>query len=75
MEEAHHQYGGEYALWTCHTINTEESVQYRTTETAQGVASGCIYLGKIIFHRQSYYNSHFILPWLNADVLDFLLGC
>ena len=46
MEEAHHQYSGGYAVWTCHIINTEEGVQYMTTKTAQRVVGGCIYLGK-----------------------------
>ena len=43
-EEARHQYDGGYTVWTCHIINIEESVQYRTTKTAQGVVGGCIYL-------------------------------
>ena len=42
----HHQYSGGYVVWTCHIINTEDSVQYMATKTAQGVAGGCIYLGK-----------------------------
>ena len=48
---SHHQYGGGassvsggHAVWTCHIINTEEGVQYMGTNTAQGVAGGCIYL-------------------------------
>ena len=75
---SHHQYGGapssvwwrvfRYAVWTCHIINTEESVQYRTTKTAQGVPGGCTHLRKMIFYRQSYYNPHFIPLWLNPDV-------
>ena len=46
MEETYHQYSGEYAVWNCHIINTEEGVQYMTTKTAQGVVGGCISLGK-----------------------------
>ena len=46
LGEAHHQYGGGYAVWTCHIINIEEGVRYRTTKTAQRVDGGCIYLGK-----------------------------
>ena len=43
--EVHHQYSGKHAVWTCHIINTEKGVQYMDTDTAQGVAGGCIYLG------------------------------
>ena len=46
MEEAHHQYIREFAVWTYHIISTEEGMQYMTTKTAQGVVGGCIYLGK-----------------------------
>ena len=41
MDLSHHQY--------------REGVQYRTAKDAQGVVGGCIYLGKMIFYRQSYY--------------------
>ena len=72
MEEAHHQYGGGYAVWTCHIIDIEESVQYWTTKTAQRVVVFIwwrLYLsGKMIFYRQSYCNPGFILLWLNPDV-------
>ena len=44
--EVHHQYSGGHAVWTCHMINTGKGVQYIDTDTAQGVVSGCIYLGK-----------------------------
>ena len=50
-------------------------MQYRTTKSAQGVAGGCIYQGKMIFYRQSYYNPHFILLWLNPDVAEISLRC
>ena len=50
MEEAHHQYCGGYELWTCHTINIEEGVQYRTPKTAPEVVGG-IYQAKMIFYR------------------------
>ena len=46
MEDMHHQYRGGHTVWTFHIINTEEGVQYMATKTAQGVAVGCIYLGK-----------------------------
>ena len=36
-KEAHHQYSGGHAVWTCHIINTEKSVQYMDTDTAQMV--------------------------------------
>ena len=55
----HDQYSGGHAVWTWHIINTEEGVQYMATDTAQGVADGCIYLKKMIFYRQS--NPDFIL--------------
>ena len=44
--EVHHLYSGGHAVWTCHMINTEKSVQYMDTDTAQEVVGGCIYLGK-----------------------------
>ena len=44
--EVHHQYNGGHAVWTCHIINTEKGVQYKDTDTAQGVVGGCIYLEK-----------------------------
>ena len=53
MKEAHHKYSEGNALWTCQIISTEEDVQPRTTKTAQGVVGGCIYLGKMIFCRES----------------------
>ena len=62
-------------MWICHIINMEESVQYRTNKTAQGVVGGYIYLGEIIFYRQSCYNPDFILLWLNPDAAWILLGC
>ena len=31
-------------------------MQHRTTKFAQAVVGGCIYLGKMIFYRQSYYD-------------------
>ena len=43
---SHHQYSEGHAVWTCHFINTEDVVQYMTTNTAQGVVGGCIYLEK-----------------------------
>ena len=35
------QFSGGYAVWTRHIVNTEENVQYKTTETAQEVVGGC----------------------------------
>ena len=53
---SHHQYGCvASSVWTCHIISTEEGVQYWTTKTAQRAVGGCIYLGKMMFYRQSYY--------------------
>ena len=49
MEEVHHQYSGEHAVWICHIISTEESMQYMATKTAQGVVGGCIYVGERYF--------------------------
>ena len=69
MEDSHYQYGGEYAGWTCHIISTEESVQYRTIKTAQGVDGGLIYLGKQYFTD----NPDFILLWLNPDAFRMLI--
>ena len=46
MEEANHQYSEGHAVWICPIINTEEVVQYMATDTAQGIAGGCIYLVK-----------------------------
>ena len=44
----------------------DEGVQYRTVQTARGggIVGDNIYLGKIIFYRQPYYNLDFILSWL-----------
>ena len=75
MDLWHHHYGGRYAVWICHILNTKESMQYRTTKTAQGIVGGYIYLGKIIFYRQSCYNPEFVLLWLNPDVAEIPLGC
>ena len=50
-------------------------MQHKTTKTAQGVVGDCIYLGKMIFYRQSYHNQDFILLWLYPDVAKILLGC
>ena len=75
MKKAHHQYGVGYAVWTCDIISTEEGVQQRTTKTAQEVLGGCIYLGTMIFYRQSYHNPDFILMWLKLDVAAIPLGC
>ena len=49
MKKVHHQYSGGHAVWTSHIISTEEVVQYMATKTIQGVAGGCIYLGKWYF--------------------------
>ena len=43
---SHHQCFGGYGLQISHIISGDNGVQYRTTETAQGVRGGCIYLGK-----------------------------
>ena len=58
-----------------HVISTEECVQYRTTKTVQGIVGGCIYLGKMVFYGQSYYNLDFVPLWLNPDVADIPVGC
>ena len=75
MEVSHLQYSGGCALWTCHIISTEEDVQYRANKTAQGVIGGGIYLGKMVFYRQSYQNLDFILLMLSPDVGEIPLGC
>ena len=61
IDLSHHQYG--------------EGLQYRTTKSVQGVVGGCIYLGKMIFYRQSCCSPDFILLWLNPDVAETVLGC
>ena len=71
MEEVSHQYGGGYAVWTCHIIN----MQYKTTKNAQELISGFFYLGKMIFYRQSYYNPDFSQLWLNPDATEIPLVC
>ena len=68
MENAHYPDGGGYVVWTCHNIDIEEGVWYKTTKTAQGIVGGCTYLEKMIFYTQSYHNLDFILLWLNPDV-------
>ena len=40
---SHHQYGGGCMVGISH-ISDDEGVWYRTTKTAQGAVSGCIYL-------------------------------
>ena len=72
---SHYQYGQRCAVRMSHIISTDKGVQYRTTETAQGAIGGCIYLGKMIIYRQSYYNLDFILPWLDPYVAEIPLGC
>ena len=62
-------------VWICHIISMEESVQYRTTKTSQGVVGSYIYLGKIIFYRQSCYNPDFVLLWLNPDAAELPSEC
>ena len=50
-------------------------MQYRATKTAEGVVGGYIYLGKVIFYKQSCYNPDFVLLWLNPDDAEIPIGC
>ena len=70
MDISHYHYSGGCAVQISHIINTDEGMRYRTAKIAQGVFGGFIYLGKMIFYRQSYYNINFITPWLCPDILE-----
>ena len=50
-------------------------MQYRATKTPEGVVGGYIYLGKVIFYKQSCYNPDFVLLWLNPDDAEIPIGC
>ena len=71
MEDAHHQYGVGYAVFTYHIISMDGVC---STGLPKAV-DGCIYLGKMIFYRQYYHNPDFILLWLNPNVAETTLGC
>ena len=69
---------------TCHIFSMVEGVQYgsvtssvwtKVCETGllkllRGVVGVCIYLEKMIFYRQSYYNLDFIPLWLYPDIVE-----
>ena len=73
-EEAHHQYGGglQYGPAT-------SSVRSRVCSTGLPkllrVVGDCMYLGKMIFYKQSYYNIDFVPLRLSPDVAETHLGC